>query len=507
MTTPIWMALPPEVHSALLSSGPGPGSLLAAVGAWNSLSAEYASVAEELSAVVGAVRAGAWQGPSAESYSAAYLPYLAWLTHVSANSAAAAAAHETAATSYTVALAAMPTLAELAANHATHAVLVATNFFGINTIPIALNEANYVRMWIQAATTMATYQAVSNTAVVATPSTSPAPAIVKSTSSSSSQQPSNTSSIWAFLSDAWQDAEKYEGGSPSTWPYQTGIGIQDLESAIQSGSPSLIIYNIAQFIFWRLVELLELIQMLPQYLPLLLTAAVPLLIANVGAVAGVGAASGLAGLAGLAGATVLPTGAESVPVMVAPQAPVATPTPIAPTVVTPAPAPAVAPTPAPVPAATPAAGAPPLPPAGPGGFPYLVGGLSMSSRLSTPAKAHKPKSDSASAPTSAATAAAAREQAQVRRRRRAKQRGYGDEFMDMNIDVAPDWGSSRSDGPVASAVASDRSAGTLGFAGTVSKGNARAAGLVTLSGDEFGGRLSMPMVPGTWDSEAVEGEA
>lgn len=548
MTAAIWMAVPPEAHSALLSDGPGPGTLLAAAATWHELSTEYAAAAAEVSAVVAAVRSGAWEGAAADSWVAAHGPYVAWLLDASTNSAAAAAQHESAAAAYTAALAAMPTLAELALNHTAHAALLATNFFGINTVPIAVNESDYARMWIQAATTMSGYQAASAAAVASTPQPAPAPQIVSPAASLDPgrallnlvrpflvdtlgidpliRNPLVSNPVTELIADIleyfgvyWDPGsgilngvgyEEYADATQPMWYLARGLELIGDSMQMSQNPAQALQYFVALSVFdW------------PTHIAQLGTAITqsPLLFAAVGGamLVPVAGASGFAGLAGLAGLP-HPDAAPTLPgpASASTSLPAAGMTSSAPSLAS-ASGTASAPTAAPAPAH--AGAAPPAAPAAPASSfpPYAVAppgigfGSGMSSRASARAQRKAPEPDDAA--VAATSSAAARRQARARARARTGQRGYGDEFMDM-------------DGPAAIA-GSDQGAGPLGRAGLAHKATeatkatdateateatevakateatestevAEAAGLTTLAADEFDGGPRVPMVPSTW---------
>ncbi len=138
-----------------------------------------------------------------------------------------------------------------------------------------------------------------------------------------------------------------------------------------------------------------------------------------------------------------------------------------------------------------------------GSFAYVVGGIGPDAG---PAPTLDDREGATSPgryiPAVTAVSAVGKQNVRARRRRRTQMRGYADEFADMDSDLGPGV-----EPEEATTMASDWGAGPLGFAGTVRKETvAQVAGLATLSGNGFGGGPRMPMVPGTWDPDAPEGE-
>jgi PPE-repeat protein len=168
-----WM-LPPEATSALIHAGPRAWSWIAAAGAWQELSAELEQSAAGYSAEL-AWLSTTYHGPSSLVMAQAFEPYLAWLRTTAQQCQEIATSVEvmTAAFELTHWTVVHPSL--VAANRARLAMLLATNFFGINYPAIAETEAEYNAMWVNNSAALVRYAATSASTVRPPQFSSPPP--------------------------------------------------------------------------------------------------------------------------------------------------------------------------------------------------------------------------------------------------------------------------------------------------------------------------------------------
>jgi PPE-repeat protein len=165
--------LPPEVNSGRMYSGPGPGPLLAASEAWDTLAAELGFAASGYGSALAELTSNAWVGPTSVAMISAVTPYINWLTSTGAQAEETANHARAAVAAYEAAFSMTVPPPVIAANRALLAALVATNFFGQNTPAIMINEALYAEMWAQDAAAMYGYTGASLVAAQVTPFVEP----------------------------------------------------------------------------------------------------------------------------------------------------------------------------------------------------------------------------------------------------------------------------------------------------------------------------------------------
>lgn len=170
--------LPPEINTSRLMAGAGPAPMLQAAAGWEAFAILLETQADELASSLGTLTS-VWSGQAAEQAVNATMPMVLWLRMASLQSHKRSAQALAQAESYSLAMATTPPLAEIELNHVTHAVLEATNFLGVNTVPIGMNEADYfIRMWNLAAGVMLAYAAETTANTLFEPILPPKPIVI-----------------------------------------------------------------------------------------------------------------------------------------------------------------------------------------------------------------------------------------------------------------------------------------------------------------------------------------
>ena len=165
-------ALSPEVNYALLAGGATSGPMDASSAMWVEKSTvAQAAIAEALQII--ARWQAEYKGTTAENALSSFLQFFTWQEAQVVNAATKAARRSTAAQLHKSTVVAMPQPPEMVTNHTVHGVLQSTNFLGINTAPIAANEAEYFSMWGRAAALRGAYSAGVTAAAAPIPTVPP----------------------------------------------------------------------------------------------------------------------------------------------------------------------------------------------------------------------------------------------------------------------------------------------------------------------------------------------
>lgn len=168
--------VPPEIQSALIYAGPGPGPIAVTAAAWDGLAAELDAASASYGALVTDLTSNPWLGPASEEMASAVVPYVSWMQETAAQAVETAAQVRAGVAAYEEAFAATVPPGVVQANRAELIVLIGSNIFGQNSAAIAANQTEYAEMWAQDAAAMYGYASAASTATRLT-SFTPPPAV------------------------------------------------------------------------------------------------------------------------------------------------------------------------------------------------------------------------------------------------------------------------------------------------------------------------------------------
>lgn len=155
-------ALPPEITSTLVWTGPGSAPFMAAATAYANLAAEVGTTASSWESIISLLTTEQWTGGGSAAAATAAQPIVTYLTDTAAALEQASSAAASSAAAFEAAHAAVVNPALVFTNRAEFAAALAAVPFSLPELMEL--EVEYNEMWVQDATAMSAYQAAADAA-------------------------------------------------------------------------------------------------------------------------------------------------------------------------------------------------------------------------------------------------------------------------------------------------------------------------------------------------------